>query len=276
MSVRSAAEARAAVAGGCDILDVKEPRRGSLGMADTATIADVLAVARERQPAWPVTAALGETTEWLTGSDPFAAHPSANPRQRPSTKGSDPLGEEVAQGSVDVAAVLPGLACVKLGTAGLGTSRDWTASWRRIRDRIETAAGQRLRWIAVAYADWQNIEAPSPEAVISAAIETGCVGVLFDTFDKGGGTLFQRLEPKQLATWIVALRREFLLTALAGGLTADDIAIACEVAPDVIAVRSAACTGGRTGKVSPHAVARLRTAIERRSSKSLQPGLSGD
>lgn len=57
VSVRSAAEARAAIAGGADWIDIKEPNRGSLGAADQATIADVL---REVAGRRPVSAAAGE------------------------------------------------------------------------------------------------------------------------------------------------------------------------------------------------------------------------
>jgi hypothetical protein len=57
VSVRSAAEAEVALAGGAALIDVKEPARGPLGRADAATIAAVVsAVARRR----PVSAALGE------------------------------------------------------------------------------------------------------------------------------------------------------------------------------------------------------------------------
>jgi len=60
VSVRSAAEARAALAGGAALIDVKEPRRGSLGRADDETIAAVVRGVAGRRP---VSAALGELTE---------------------------------------------------------------------------------------------------------------------------------------------------------------------------------------------------------------------
>ena len=57
VSVRSAAEALAALEGGAALIDVKEPARGSLGRADEDIIrAVVQAVGRSR----PVSAALGE------------------------------------------------------------------------------------------------------------------------------------------------------------------------------------------------------------------------
>src|SRR2546422_749077 len=93
VSVRNSVEACEALAGGCQILDVKEPRRGSLGMADPAEMVAILEVAHRTAPGLPVSAALGEAREW----SPERAIP-----------------------------VLPaGLDYVKLGTAGLAACEDW-------------------------------------------------------------------------------------------------------------------------------------------------------
>src|SRR5437016_5096196 len=60
VSVRSAAEAEAALAGGAQVIDVKEPLRGALGRADDAAIAAVVEAVAGR---CPVSAALGELRE---------------------------------------------------------------------------------------------------------------------------------------------------------------------------------------------------------------------
>lgn len=57
VSVRDGHEAEAALAGGADLIDIKEPSRGSLGRADTATIDSVVKAVAGRAP---VSAALGE------------------------------------------------------------------------------------------------------------------------------------------------------------------------------------------------------------------------
>jgi (5-formylfuran-3-yl)methyl phosphate synthase len=64
VSVRSAAEAEAALRGGADLIDVKEPSRGPLGRADDETIADVVQTVAGRVP---VSAAMGE---WSRESRP--------------------------------------------------------------------------------------------------------------------------------------------------------------------------------------------------------------
>jgi uncharacterized protein (UPF0264 family) len=57
VSVRSAAEAEAALEGGADLLDVKEPDRGPLGRANEAVVREVVLRMAGRRP---VSAALGE------------------------------------------------------------------------------------------------------------------------------------------------------------------------------------------------------------------------
>lgn len=60
ISVRNAAEAADALTAGADLIDVKEPNHGALGMADPETIYSVLAVVKERVP---TSIALGELRE---------------------------------------------------------------------------------------------------------------------------------------------------------------------------------------------------------------------
>src|SRR5262249_31147267 len=64
VSVRTVSEAEAALAGGCDVLDVKEPDRGAMGMADHGTIKAIAARADEEHSTLPMSVALGEACEW--------------------------------------------------------------------------------------------------------------------------------------------------------------------------------------------------------------------
>jgi len=66
VSVRDAAEAEAALAGGADLIDVKEPRRGPLGRADAGVIRSVVKAVGARAP---VSAALGELRDAPLVSD---------------------------------------------------------------------------------------------------------------------------------------------------------------------------------------------------------------
>ena len=245
VSVRSPEEARAAIAGGCDVLDIKEPARGSLGMAPAQVIVAVCRVADSHfslagstsprsasEVRVPVSAALGETLDW------------------------DRDGE--------FPRLSAGLRFVKLGTAGLGTARNWQSQWSSIRQAFDVAAQRSLAWIAVAYADWKRADAPCPEHVMQAAVETGCTGVLFDTFHKDGRTLFDALPSARLEAYIDELRGADRLVALAGSLSEDDILTARTLSPDVIAVRTAACADGRRdGPVTASAVRRICDRLRR-------------
>ena len=57
VSVVSAAEARAALVGGADIIDIKDPREGALGAPSPGTLAEVVATI---DGAAPVSVALGD------------------------------------------------------------------------------------------------------------------------------------------------------------------------------------------------------------------------
>jgi uncharacterized protein (UPF0264 family) len=145
VSVRSAGEARLALAGGASIIDVKEPANGPLGRASSATWAEV----RDAVPAGVMlSAALGELAEWR-GDDPPDVPPGA----------------------------LAGFDYLKVGMAGAGP--DWQDHWHALADRLDA---RRTRWIAVAYTDWEAAGAPSPAALLVADFPFR--GVLFDTWDK--------------------------------------------------------------------------------------------
>ncbi|MCA9081646.1 MAG: hypothetical protein KDA58_13875 [Planctomycetaceae bacterium] len=207
VSVQSAAEAVVALEGGADLIDIKNPAAGSLGMAAAATMHAI----REVVPAGrTLSAALGEVRE--REKSPVAALPSLN--------------------------------FCKLGLAGLC---DWSISkdrWLKLRAAIDQQHGPQ-HWIAVAYADATAAQAPAPQVVLEAAIETGCVGLLIDTWDKSTGGLWSHLSEAVLRTLIDAAHADRLLVAVAGQLTADDLPRVQHLGADIAAVRSAACRNGQ-------------------------------
>ena len=60
VSVTDAGEARAALAGGADVIDAKNPRRGSLGAVTPRTLRAICAAVNGRRP---VSAALGDAAD---------------------------------------------------------------------------------------------------------------------------------------------------------------------------------------------------------------------
>jgi uncharacterized protein (UPF0264 family) len=224
VSVRDAHEARAARAAGAALIDVKEPARGPLGRADVSTWHDVRAVIPDDVP---VSVALGDLPDWADDG----------------TSGSR-------------LAWPTGLSFVKLGLAGAGRGVDWLQRWRRVR----SALGSPAPWVAVAYADADRADAPSPDQVLDAAISDGCAGVLLDTFDK------TRRGPidGRWSGWIERARSSGLRIAVAGSLDVGSIRdLRGRLAPDWFAVRGAACVGGdRNAAVDPDRVAMLVAALD--------------
>lgn len=144
-----------------------------------------------------------------------------------------------------------GIAFRKLGLARSGAN--WRRDWRALR---ESSPG---RWVAVAYADWPFAEAPSADEVLDAAIEASdVVGVLLDTHGKSGPAW----RPADWRSWANRAKAGGLTLALAGGLTIEAIPKLDILAPDIIAVRGAACEGGdRRRGVDARRVAQLAAVV---------------
>jgi uncharacterized protein (UPF0264 family) len=229
VSVRDAGEAAAALAGNAAIIDVKEPDRGSLGAACPATIAAVAAVVGQARP-W--TMACGELLS-AGGRDQAAVDQGVG-------RIADLLDRVWA--ALSPSAALP--AAVKVGLAGAVGAR-----WRAALAGLYAALPPGVTGVAVAYADWQRAEAPPPEEILAAAAECGCRMFLLDTFDKAEGGLFACSPPGVVSAWVAAAHAAGLGVALAGRLSMSEISAAWSLGPEVVALRSAVCSNGRSGAV---------------------------
>src|SRR5437016_2342992 len=130
ISVAGPAEARAALHGGADVIDAKDPRRGALGPVSVQRLAAIrAAVAGAR----PLSAAVGDATS-----------------------------EDAVAGSV-AAALSVGVAFVKLGLAGVTSEARADRLAGAARRAVETAVVTRL--VLVAYADWRSAASLPPARV---------------------------------------------------------------------------------------------------------------
>lgn len=209
VSVRGVAEAEAALAGGAALIDVKEPSRGSLGRADDATIAAILA---SIGPRCPVSAALGELRE----------HAHSFPR--------------------------PGLTYAKWGLAGYGDSPAWWSALAQAWKRLQQVA-PRCRTVAVAYVDWRDAQSPPFDEVCAQACESRRGAFLLDTWGKHGKTLLDWLSLPEIDHMCRMCRAAGVEVALAGSLGLREIGLLTAIRPDWFAVRGAACDGGRRGSL---------------------------
>ena len=225
VSVVDAAEARLAVAGGVDVVDVKNPAEGSLGAPAPGVIAAVRAVL----PAgMPLSAALGDLPS-LPGTAALAA-----------------LG-----------AARSGAAYVKLGLWGPSRAEEAVAVLRAARAAVDGDT----RVVAVAYADAARVPSGplAPSELVAAAREAGVDGCLLDTAVKDGRGLLAWLAPEALAAFVADAHGAGLEVALAGELRAEDLPVVRATGADIAGVRSAACRDGRrTAALDPERIARLR------------------
>lgn len=222
VSVRSVVEAHAAIDGGADIIDVKEPAAGALGMAAPVVIeaiANLCAAAGV-----PCSAALGELPE----------------------RCGDRSGWRLSGR----------LSWAKVGLASCLNQPQWPVELQHIwNERLAITTGR----IAVAYVDADRAAAPSVSQVAEIALELGCAGLLLDTWDKSGGGLLQWLSPAELAPLCARMQSAGLFVAAAGRLAVDDLPAVIDAGASIIAVRSAVCAGyDRQAMVTQEGVAQFR------------------
>ena len=235
VSVRSAAEAEAALAGGADLIDVKEPNRGSLGRADDAVIEEVIRVVAGRRP---VSAAMGDwdlSWEW------------------------DLLRGSVIEHSLFAG---KGLAYQKWGFAGwerLGLRMWKDDRWKHFISIVQSGAA------LVAYADWRRAEALPLDAVweLARRDHSDNRALVTGHLEKDGSTLLDWMPHRQIALLTHLCNQSGVRIALAGSLGPKEIAALAHLKPDWFAVRGAACSGGkREGMIDVDKVRELKALIE--------------
>lgn len=229
VSVVCVEEVSAAVAGGADIIDVKNPLEGSLG----ANFPHVIRLIRESTPPGvPVSAAIGDT---------------------PNLPGMAALAAAGAAGC--------GVQYVKVGLMG---SREPDDALRLLSAVCRAAREQdpAVRIMAAGYADAPVVGAFPPMDLPAIAVEAGADGCMLDTAVKKGGSLLSVLSTMELEGFVARCRSAGLLSALAGSLREEDLPHICDLGPDIVGVRTAACRGDRvSGRVDREAVRRLKDRI---------------
>jgi (5-formylfuran-3-yl)methyl phosphate synthase len=210
VSVRSAAEAVAALEGGAALIDVKEPDHGPLGRASDATMAEVIVAVAGRRP---VSAALGELID-------------------------------------DQGTPLPdGLSFVKWGLAGSAARGEWRAQLEaRRRGGVAVVAVAYADWKcarAPAVEEVFAFAAQRPGSVL--LLDTHCKEL--PTRGGSRPTLLDWLHRAEIESLCAEGRSAGVRIALAGSLGSAEIAELAPARPDWFAVRGAACDGGRSGMV---------------------------
>jgi uncharacterized protein (UPF0264 family) len=209
VSVRSAAEAELAFAGGADVIDIKEPRRGALGPAEPQVWREVQALISGRAV---VSAALGELH-------------------------SDSI--------LDFASSAAGLAYAKIGLSDWRRRNDSARKWHAARLALPTGVGA----VPVVYADveasgWESFAAAAIATIALARVSQSPLLVI-DTFQKRGRTLLDFTDLALLAELSHYSAEHKVRFVLAGSLNEEAIERLLPLAPAYIGVRGAACLGAR-------------------------------
>jgi (5-formylfuran-3-yl)methyl phosphate synthase len=222
ISVASATDAAAALAGGADLIDAKDAHAGALGPVSPAVLREIDRIVAGARP---VTAALGDAND---------------------------------EAAIECAARIyaaAGAALVKIGFAGV-SSAGRAAALTAATVRGAKAAGAGV--VAVAYADAERASSLAAGTLVDIAAGAGAEGLLVDTWDKDGAGLCGLIPPAALSALIAEAHRSRLFVALAGKLTATDLPFVREAGADIAGVRGAACDGGRTGRITADRVRVLR------------------
>jgi uncharacterized protein (UPF0264 family) len=223
VSVRSADEVDDALAGGADLIDVKEPARGALGVAEPEVVGKVVDKVKGRVP---VSAALGE---W----------------------GPNALTE--AHWHLELK-----LDYVKWGLAGYPHTPGWGEDLLDARRQLPAG----VEMVAVAYADWERAKSIPPAEVAKFAKRFRFRAVLIDTCVKDSKTLLDFIKPAELGELVDGLRRVYTKVAVGGSLRPEQLKQLKGVTPDYFAVRGSACAGGkRDGVIDQSRVKKWKDAI---------------
>lgn len=248
VSVRSAQEASDAMAGGADVIDVKEPDRGPLGRADAATRNAIFDLA----------------IPWFRDG------------LRCGMRGISMAAGELAEfEQTDPADIEMGFAIrilAKVGFAGERNRDDWADRFLRLPQFpsiIEAGRKEAIypEFIPAAYADHEAADSPHWMEIVKQICKRRRPWSYFllDTFSKSH-SFWEALGGREgVRELFQVCRDEKIKLALAGSVKIDDVdRLADEIGelPAVIAVRGAACKDGiRTNPIDRSRVSALLRRI---------------
>lgn len=243
VSIRNPNEAELVAKIGVPYIDIKEPANGSLGMAKPGVIRKCFDVIQDINPKIEISCACGDVIE--------------------------------VERDAAVKEDIGGVSMVKMGLASLADNRQWKQRWKFARKHFEEnfSAKDGFRWVAVVYADAVNARSPAAAEIISMAAESGCVGVLFDTFAKHSARLPDWIKFDRLIEYCEQIQSQRMFCAAAGQLRMEDVQRLASTPLDIVAVRSAACEKEiRSSKISERRVRELMTCLnEQRLSENRVP-----
>jgi (5-formylfuran-3-yl)methyl phosphate synthase len=224
-------EALEAIAGGADIIDVKNPKEGALGASFPWTIKRIREIAPEGVE---VSCTIGDLPN-LPGSVSLAV-----------------LG-----------AAATGVNYVKVGLGGVKT-RDDAVFLLRNAVRAAKDYDSSIKIAATGYGDAARIGSVNPLLIPEIAAEANADVAMVDTVVKDGKNLFTFLTNDQLRQLVREAHDRGLFAALAGSLRKEQIPRVRELEADIVGLRGAACTNGDrlNGRITRETVRELANIVK--------------
>ncbi|MFQ5980923.1 MAG: (5-formylfuran-3-yl)methyl phosphate synthase [Candidatus Heimdallarchaeota archaeon] len=221
------AESRSCLDGGADILDVKNPKEGSLG----ANFPAVIRAIREEIGMHPLSATLGDIM-YKPGTVALAAYGLAS----------------------------CGVDYIKVGLLDFPSVQMAVETLLHVKQSVKLVSSD-IKVVAAGYADYSRVRALSPFEVLEASSQAGCDVTMLDTAIKDGKNLFFWLERATLLHFIEKCHEHGMMTALAGSLLETDIPLIRQLGTDIVGIRGAACSGNDRvhGRISSEKVRFLRS-----------------
>ncbi len=221
-------EAKAARMGGADIVDVKNPKEGSLGANFPWVIDEVKSALLSGVE---LSATIGDL-DFKPGTAALAAFGAA---------------------MLDVDYLKAGF----YGIVGKAQALKMAKSLQR------AISGTDTRLVLAGYADHNKIGSISPLLLPEIGRRVDAFGVMIDTAKKNGEGLFQHMKIQGLTDFVEISRGAGLMTALAGSLSFDDLGKIKTICPDVVGIRGLACSNGDRdkGRIIPDKVREIKDFI---------------
>lgn len=205
-------EAKIAIKGAVDIIDVKNPNEGSLGANFPWVINHIRRLVHENGHQ-EISATIGDIPN-LPGTASLAALGAANC-------------------NVDY---------IKVGLKGPQTQEDAITLMKMVSRAVKDYKDS-IKVVAAGYADFERFQTLSPLMLPKIARLTDTDVVMIDTGIKDGRSLFDFLSRAELQGFLDHAREVGIQTALAGSLKPSHIPSLRELNPSIIGIRGAVCEG---------------------------------
>ncbi len=222
-------EANVCKLGGADIIDVKNPKEGSLG----ANFPWVIQAVKKAAGTVPVSATIGDFN------------------YKPGTASLAALGAAVA-----------GAEYIKVGLYDIRTKEQVLDMLVNIVRSVKDYDKSK-KVVASGYSDYRRIGSIPILELPAIGRKAGVDVVMMDTGIKDGRSTFDFMSEDELTEFVSKARSLGLQSAIAGTIKFENIAAIKRISPDIIGVRGCVCGGDRNSTIRKELVKRLKAEMGR-------------